>query len=109
METKNYVVTDRAGQRVAGRRVKAGEELQLTPAEAAAELREGTIVEKGGTLHPAFTTDSAALQAIRERATGREPKPAQAPAAEPAPAGDAAAVDGGDKRPSKAARKAGEG
>lgn len=42
-EKKPYTLTDRAGPIVAGRRVKPRQPLLLTDAEAAYELREGTI------------------------------------------------------------------
>ena len=45
--TASYVVTERAGPRVAGRIVKAGDVLTLTHAEAEYELLEGTIVRQG--------------------------------------------------------------
>lgn len=50
-----YTVTALAGPVVAGRRVHAGDVLQLTDDEAAYELREGTIVHQGDPLPPAPT------------------------------------------------------
>lgn len=44
---ETYTVTKSAGPRVAGRQVKAGDELQLTEEQALAELLAGAIV-KGG-------------------------------------------------------------
>ena len=46
-----YLVTDRAGPKVAGRRVKAKDEIRLTEEEARADLLTGAIVEKGKALH----------------------------------------------------------
>ena len=42
-----YQVTDKAGQLVAGKRVHAGDILQLTARQAEHELRLGTIVPVG--------------------------------------------------------------
>lgn len=42
-ERRPYIVTERAGPYVACRRVKPGQELLLTPAEAETELRDGTL------------------------------------------------------------------
>ena len=42
-ERRPYIVTEQAGRYVACRRVKPGQELLLTPAEAEAELRDGTL------------------------------------------------------------------
>lgn len=47
-----FVVTPRAGPRVAGRRVRAQEHIRLTEEEAASELLTGAIVRKGERLHP---------------------------------------------------------
>ena len=44
-EKKTYTVTDKAGPRVAGKRVKAGDKITLTEAEALSELIFGTIVD----------------------------------------------------------------
>lgn len=46
MEKKLYVVTDAAGPRVAGARVKPGDVLRLTEDQAFAELRFGNIAPK---------------------------------------------------------------
>lgn len=43
MERKLYIVTDKAGPRVAGQRVKPKDKLSLTDLQAAAELRFGNI------------------------------------------------------------------
>jgi hypothetical protein len=43
MNKKEYEVTEKAGKMVACRRVKPGDILQLTDAEAEYEMREGTI------------------------------------------------------------------
>jgi hypothetical protein len=100
MSKETYTVTERGnGARVAGQRVKEGDELTLTVAEAEHELREGTIVKKGAQLAAAFTTDSPKLQALREAAKGH-PEPKSAPA-QPATA-DAAPVEAG---PAEAAAK----
>jgi hypothetical protein len=71
----HYTVTDRAGRFVAGRRVVPGQELELTTAEAEHDLREGSLVPKGGQRSAAFDADSERLAAIRVRATGAEPAP----------------------------------
>lgn len=47
-----FVVTSRAGPRVAGKRVHAQQRLRLTEAEAESELLAGSIVRKGERLHP---------------------------------------------------------
>ena len=47
-----YVVTDKAPPYVAGRRVKAGDPLELTEYEARAELQQLHILPEGDTLSP---------------------------------------------------------
>lgn len=42
---RKFVVTEKAGPKVAGRRVKAGETIELGELESAHEFRIGTIVE----------------------------------------------------------------
>jgi hypothetical protein len=95
METQDYTVTERAGPRVAGRRVKPGDTLRLTATEAEYPLGEGTIVPFGGALPQAFATseasdrlrDEAARFKARESTTAEPPPaPQPAPAAAPTPA-----------------------
>lgn len=43
MQKQTYIVTDKAGPKVAGRVVKAGDPLELTDLEAAYERQLGTI------------------------------------------------------------------
>ncbi len=81
-----YAVTDRAGSRVAGRRAKPGDVLELTPAEAAYELQQGTLVPEGQTLSQAWSEDSAQLRDLRTRARGGEPSSSEEAAQAP-PAG----------------------
>ncbi|EAU40158.1 hypothetical protein FP2506_11397 [Fulvimarina pelagi HTCC2506] len=45
-----YEVTERAGPKVAGRRVKAGDTLRLTEAEARSDLLTGALIKTGGSL-----------------------------------------------------------
>lgn len=43
MDKKDYIVTEKAGPRVAGRAVTVGQKLQLTEAEALYERQTGSI------------------------------------------------------------------
>ena len=49
---RTYVVTDKAPPYVAGRRVQAGDSLELTEYEARAELQQLHILPEGGQLSP---------------------------------------------------------
>ncbi len=79
-DTKTYVATKLAPPRVAGRRMKPGEELKLTEAEARSELRASHIVKKDGKADPEnpFGKPTAKLAEIQARARG-EVKPAAPP------------------------------
>ncbi len=69
MDTAEYVVTERAGRRVAGRVVAVGQELVLTAAEAEHALAAGDLVVKGEALSAAFAQDSDELAAMRADAS----------------------------------------
>jgi hypothetical protein len=110
MSKEAYTVTERGeGARIAGQRVKLGDELMLTVAQAEHELREGTIVKKGAKLAAAFTTDSPKLQALRHAAKGRAesaPPPAQSAAAQvDAAMADSGPVDAAAKPARKSAKE----
>lgn len=45
VQTKEYIVTEKAGSTVAGRRVAKGDILTLTPSQAEYERLLGTIIE----------------------------------------------------------------
>lgn len=91
-ELKTYTVTKLAGPKVAGQAAKAGDELQLTEAQARTELLAGALVEKtkdGETAKADPLKGSEKLDDIRARAVGLEKAPKteiEKPAAEAAPA-----------------------
>lgn len=51
-DTKTYEVTEKAGPRVAGRRVKPGDAIRLTALEARSELLMGNVKPKGAAPKP---------------------------------------------------------
>lgn len=81
MERKIYIVTDTAGERVAGGRVVHGQSLSLTEAEARHELLAGTVRRPTpGELEPVGddgTADAEWSDAVLDAA---EPAPAHASA-----------------------------
>ena len=101
-ELKTYTVTKLAGPKVAGQAAKAGDEMQLTEAQARTELLAGAIVEGAKDSEGAKRADPLAgsqkLDDIQARAVGLEkaPKPE-------APAGEAASADAGKTRGAKPA------
>ena len=68
-ERRNYVVTDMAGRRVAGRVVKVGDVLSLTELEAEHELREGTLEPKGLDPKPAEPAPGV-VKRVKDALTG---------------------------------------
>lgn len=109
METKDYVVTDLAGPRVAGKAAAAGDTVTLTEAQADGELRSGAIVPKGKGDKPSPKADEVfkitkKLEDIQARAIGKDkasepdPPPADAkPATGDAPPVTPAPDRGADK------------
>lgn len=102
-DRETYTVTKLAGPKVAGIAAKAGEELQLTSTQAAAELLAGSIVKGGKDSDGARAAEpfkgSSKLADIQARARGMEAAPksaAKSPAKEPAKpaAGSKPATDG---------------
>ncbi|WP_020179785.1 hypothetical protein [Methylopila sp. M107] len=79
MEKQTYTVTKRAGPKVAGQPVSAGQAIELTAAEAANELLAGAITPTGEDLHPAFDETTKKVEAAQRQAApdaGGEPRPA---------------------------------
>lgn len=70
MDVKEYTVTQRAGPKVAGRPVEAGEPIFLTEAEARNEILNGAILPKGRSKDPLEGTKQ--LKDIHARALGYE-------------------------------------
>lgn len=104
-DIETYTVTKLAGPKVAGIAAKAGDELQLTEAQARAELLAGAIV-KGGkadakakdgkdATDPFAGSDKLADIQARARGLDKAPEP-PAEAAETKPAGKAQS-EGGSK------------
>jgi hypothetical protein len=91
IEKQTYVVTERAGPRVAGRPVERGQELDLTAGEAEHDHREGAIVLKGKELAKGFTGASRRADRLRQEASDFKARKAPPPAADAAPAAAAAA------------------
>lgn len=71
-ERKPFTLTDRAGPYVAGKRIKPGQRsVSLTEAEAAYELREGTIAREPA---PAPEPVSEAASKAPRKAVDKAPK-----------------------------------
>lgn len=66
--TNRYIVTDKAGPKVAGRRVQSGETIELTENAARGELLAGAIVPEP----PASTDTPAAADAPAEAETRKK-------------------------------------
>jgi hypothetical protein len=116
VEKKTYVVTERAGRRVAGRVVGKGAELDLTTDEAAHHLAAGEIVEKGSALDKAFAESETAARLRNEAKAFRDRAAAPAPPQTSVDPVDAAATptdashdDGAGKRAPDAKRPGGKG
>jgi len=62
-EKRSYVVTENAPSRVAGRRVKAGDTLELTEYEARAELQQLHILPEGEQLGKESASEPASNEA----------------------------------------------
>lgn len=92
-DRKTYLVTERAGPRVADRPVRPGDELQLTEAEARTDELAGVIVAKGRKLAAVYAKPSKGLSAIQARARGLDVDDEETPAPAPAAAGAAPPVE----------------
>lgn len=105
-EKKTYVVTKRAGRRVAGIIVVVGSELDLTADEAAHHLAAGEIVEKGSALDSAFGASATAARLRDEAKAFRARAVAPASAPEHLPAASAEAEPATPTKPVASARTA---
>lgn len=72
-EKTTYLVTELAGTHVAGRRVQAGDSLELTADEALSEELAGTIVRAADGAGEA-TDEQPALPAVEADEAGNEPR-----------------------------------
>lgn len=71
METHRYIVTEKAGPKVAGRRVQVGDTLELSENAARTELLAGVIAPAPSSSAPVAETNAEAA-AVTE--TTAEPK-----------------------------------